>query len=268
MGLLLSAALLATPASAATRLGDGCDLGVVGVRDDVAFLQFDRSLRDAVQRQDAAALARLLQFPLRMTWKDGAHTTIADAAALQGRLPAASWALLHKAVSAQPPAQLFCNVQGVMYGNGELWASPDAAAVDPAFRIIAINLPENAPAPAPAAGAHAVPGGASVVPAATHLACSTDKFHVVIDTVSAGMPRYRSWNRPHGPPDTPAMELVGKVDGQGTGVCFHHIWRFANGNVDYVLSEPGCSDGSVPATAKALLEVSIAGKTQLQSWCH
>lgn len=256
--LLLSAGLLASPAIAGTRLGDACDLGVLGARGDAVFLQFDRALRDAVERRDAAALSGLVLFPLRMTWKDGAHATVADAAALRGRLPAASWVFLHKAVSAQKPAQLFCNVEGVMYGNGELWASPDAAAGDHPFRITAINLPENAPAPVQGV----------TVPAATQLVCSTDKFHIVIDTARESTPRYRSWNRPHGPPGTPAMDLVGKEDGEGIGVCFRRSWRFANGNVDYVLSEPGCNDGSVPTNVKARLEVSIAGKTRLESWCY
>ena len=256
MCLLLSAGLLAPPASAGTRLGDGCDFGVAGARDDDAFLQFDHALRDAVERQDAAALSQLALFPLRMTWKDGTHTAATDAAALQGRLPAASWALLQQAVSARQPAQLFCNAAGVMYGNGELWASPDAARGDHAFRITAINLPDKAAAPTGA------------VPAAIQLVCSTDKFHIVIDAAREGTPRYRSWNRPDGAPDVPAMELVGKTDGEGTGVCFHRTWRFANDNVDYVLSEPGCNDGSVPLKAKARLAVSIGGKARLESWCY
>lgn len=269
IGLLLSAALLAAPASAATRLGDSCDLAVLGARDDAGFLQFDRALRDALQSQDAAALSRLVQFPPRITWQDGAHTMLADAAALSSRLSAASWALLHKAVGAQPAAQLFCNAQGLMYGNGELWANPDAAARDPAFRISAINLPETAPAAAAqAAPGGAAPGGAALVPAATQFACSTDKFQIVIDTAGAGTPRYRSWDKPHASPDAPAMELVGKVNAEGTGLCLRRSWRFANGNVDYLLDEPGCNDGSVPAKARARLEVRIAGKPQLESWCY
>ncbi|HMO48313.1 MAG TPA: hypothetical protein PKB14_20095 [Rubrivivax sp.] len=248
--LLLTAAL---PAVGATRLGEACDLAVVGARDDAAFLQFDRALRGALAQPDAAGLARLVRFPLRMSFKDGVRAAPADAAALQARLPAASWTQLRKVVDAQPPARLFCNVEGVMYGDGELWASPDAAGGH-AFRVSAINLSEHAPATAQGAPAQ--------------LACSTDKFAVVVDTAADGAPRYRSWNRPHGPPDAPAMELVGKASGEGSGVCFHRRWRFANGNVDYLLSEPGCNDGSVPAQAKAQLQVHIGGKAQLEAWCY
>ena len=48
-GLLLSAALQ-VPAGDATRLGDGCDLAALGARNDAAFVQFDRALRDALTR--------------------------------------------------------------------------------------------------------------------------------------------------------------------------------------------------------------------------
>ena len=152
-----------------------------------------------------------------------------------------------------------------MCGNGELWASAAAAPRQQTLRILAINLPQKATATA--AGAHAAPGGAAIVPATTQLDCRTDKFQILIEAAREEPPRYRSWNRPHGPPDTPAMELVGKVDGEGTGLCLHRRWRFANGNVDFVLSEPGCSEGNVPAKAKALLEVRVAAKTRLSSWC-
>lgn len=250
--LLLLAALSAT---AQTRLGDSCDLAVLGVRNDANFMRFDNALREAVEGRNAQALAGMLQFPLALN-TGGRRATIANPAAWQerftGPFAAALWPLLHKAVIGQQPGALFCNAEGVMYGNGEVWATP----VGQGFRVSAINLPA------------AAPGGDAAKPTVL-LGCSTDKFRIVIDAMGEGAARYRSWNQPHAAPDTPAMELAGAAaQGEGTGMCFHRSWRFRNGNVTYAVSEPGCNDGSVPVGAKARLEVDIAGKPQLQAWCH
>lgn len=256
--LLLPAWLAALPAAAQTRLGDSCDLAVLGVRSPAGFMHFDNALREAVQSRDTQALARLLQFPLALNHGDS-RGTVANAAAWQERLtgsfPAALWPVLHKAVIGQQPGELFCNGQGVMYGDGEVWANPAAGQE---FRVNAINLPKEA----------AASGGHAAAPTAL-LSCSTDKYHIVIDAASDEAARYRSWNKPHAPPDAPAMELAGKAaEGEGTGLCFHRTWRFHNGNVSYVVGEPGCTDRSVPVGAKARLEVNIDGKPQLRAWCH
>lgn len=255
--LALAAALAALPAAAQTRLGEGCDLAVLGVGSTASFLRFDADLRKAAQARDAQALAGLLQFPLALNI-GSQRATIANAADWQARFAgdfaAKAWSVLDRSVTGQPPGALFCNADGVMYGNGQLWANPDGTA----FRVSAINLPQNLAAP----GAHAAS------PAAL-LSCSTDRHEIVIDATGDASSRYRAWNKPHAPPDPPALELAGKAaDGEGTGQCFHRTWRFHNGSAGYVISEPGCNDGSVPAGAKARLVVSIAGKTALEAWCR
>lgn len=253
--LLLSAFVTTENASADTRLGDGCDLSVLGAKDKDSFLHFDGALRSALAKQDAAALALLVEFPLTLNYGDGAHVSLNDAATLQIRFAEAFPPALRSAVLAQKSEALFCKYDGLMYGNGELWANLVGEGKAPQFRITAVNLPDvTARSPKPAE-------------TKVQLACSTDKFHIVIDGKDDA-PRYRSWNTPHAPPDAPALELVGQGDGEGSGVCFHRIWRFRNSNVGYVLSQPGCSEGSVPDKAKAQLEVRIGNRPPLTSWCY
>lgn len=263
MLVLLVFALFALPATAASRLGESCDLAALGVNDTTGFYRFDNALREAVTARDAAALAPLADYPVRLNYSDGGHVEVYDAADLRDRYASGLWPILQQAVIGQQPGDLFCNAQGVMYGDGAVWASP--AGRSGAFRISAFNLPGHAPAegrPTTAAPTRAA-GGSKVL-----LECDTNKFHIVIDAGADEQPRYRSWNQPSLPPAQPAMNLVGDELREGTGMCAHRIWRFRNGNTSYVVSEPGCTEGDVPTNAKAQLAVEINGKTQLQSWCH
>ena len=266
--LLLFALATAMPARADTRLGEGCDLAVLGVKSRADFLRFDSALSSALEQQDAAALAPLVSFPLRLNRADGSHVTLANAAALQARFAQAFGPAVRAAVTKQKPEALFCNADGVMYGNGEVWANLVDTGQGQQFRVTAVNVPGDAAAQAakPAPAAAPAPAPAQAAQAKPLLACSTDKYHVEIDGRDDTAPRYRSWNKPHAPPETPALELTGKAGGEGTGACFHRIWRFRSGNVEYVVSEPGCGPDT-PSGARAQLEVLISGQSRLRAWC-
>lgn len=255
LGLLLLAAAGATDARADTRLGESCDLAVLGVKDKAEFLGFDAALRAALERQDAPALAPLVQFPLRLNYSDGKHASLDGSAALQSRFDQAFGPAVRAAVAGQKVDALFCNADGVMYGDGAVWANRIDAGRGPQFRVTSVNVPGGS-------SAQSVPATAKPL-----LACSTDKFHLVIDGAADAAPRYRSWNTPHAPPEPPAVELVGRTDVEGTGSCSHRIWRFHSGKVDYVVGEPGCGPDN-PAGAKARLEVLVGGESRLQTWCH
>jgi len=58
---LVAVLLLLTPAafSQTVDLGENCNLVAIGATDTKGFLEFDRELRDALSRQDAAAMALL-----------------------------------------------------------------------------------------------------------------------------------------------------------------------------------------------------------------
>lgn len=249
--LLLLAVSATMPVRAQTRLGESCDLAVLGATDTAVFLRFDRALREAFEQQDATALAPLVSFPLRLNRADGSHVVLANATALQAQYPQVLAPALRAVLARQRPETLFCNADGMMYGAGELWVNRVEAGTSPQWRITAVNLP--------AAVAQAPQGK-------TLLACSTDKVQVVIDGPDDGTPRYRAWNKPHPASGPPALELEGRTEVEGRGACARRIWRFRNDKVDYVLSEPGCGPDT-PQGARAMLEVLIDGRARLHAWC-
>lgn len=258
-GLLAVSCLFAsTAASAAARLGASCDLAVLGASDSSGFLRFDNALREALEARNAGAVAALVSFPLQVNLASGGHQTLRDATAFRQQA-AALLPVLRKAVMPQQPGQLFCNADGVMYADGTVWANPVGSGGAAPFRITSMNLPK---------GVSLGAAGTPVAARKPELACSTEKFRIEIEAMGDGKPLYRAWNLPHAASAVPAMELAGTMTREGTGVCSHRIWRFRNGNTDYVVTEPGCTDGGgVPAGAKAQLEVDIAGKPRLKAWC-
>jgi hypothetical protein len=70
-----------------TRLGSSCDLSVIGATGTNSLLAFDRELRLALTKQDAVAMALLVEFPLR-TNADGGSYSLNDPVALETRLEA------------------------------------------------------------------------------------------------------------------------------------------------------------------------------------
>ena len=142
---LASWCVLAAPAQAATRIGAGCDLAVAGAHDAAAFLSFDTALRAAALRPDAAALSALVDVPLRVNRADGTHATLASAAAVRAIGPTLL-PVVRAAVAATPVAKLFCNDNGVMYGEGQVWANlVKVAGGIEQFRITSVNLPKAIP---------------------------------------------------------------------------------------------------------------------------
>ncbi len=56
-------------------------LAILGARDRAEFLRFDSALNAALEKQDAAALALLVRFPLRVNQADGSRVSLDNAAA-------------------------------------------------------------------------------------------------------------------------------------------------------------------------------------------
>ncbi|GGY26047.1 hypothetical protein [Paludibacterium paludis] len=130
--LFWAAWLCASPAlaDAPQGLGPSCpDLSIAGIesRDDV--LRFIARLKTAAEARDARALIGLTHFPVRVSGRP------------MGRSQAMRSAKhvftdkVYRAILGQDPAQLFCNYQGVMIGNGQIWFS----AFNGRPAIIAIN---------------------------------------------------------------------------------------------------------------------------------
>lgn len=207
-GLLAVACLfVVTTASAAARLGESCDLSVLGAKDSSGFLHFDNALRAALEARDAGAVAALVSFPLRVNLAGGGHQTLRDAAAFRQQ-SASLLPVLLTAVTARPTAALFCNANGVMYANGTIWASPVGSGSAAPFRIIALNLPAgmslhtaNAPAVA-AAPAHGFAVDITLSPKAAQR----------LQTAHEGITVWASWYGDPGASGQRHVDEVGRVE--------------------------------------------------------
>jgi hypothetical protein len=245
--------LLTWAASAAfpqgTRLGQSCDLAAVGAADTKAFLAFDRELRTALSKQDLLSVALLVAYPLRINENRGKYS-LDDPAALQSHFPEVFPPSVRKAVMEQKPEAFFCNAEGIMYGNGDVWVGPMAVG----YAIKTINLPDTGPAPA----------------SKIEFVCNADRHRIVIDA-PGGTVRYRAWNSPRPLSDTPDLEIpTGKQGVEGTGPCTYPVWTFTRGGTEYsVRGLGGCSaDSNQPEGAHGMLEVTADGKSLAHSWCY
>jgi hypothetical protein len=82
---------------------------------------FARALQDAVAKRDVARVASMVKYPLAVT-SEGRRRRVGQTqfAAEFDRIFSDS---VTQEVLAQDPTQLFQNDQGVMFGNGVVWAS-------------------------------------------------------------------------------------------------------------------------------------------------
>ena len=105
--------------------------------------RFARSLQSALQRHDAPGVAALVAFPLRVGAEGGKARGVGRAELLR-TFDAVFTPTVVKAVLGQDPAALFQNFQGVMFGNGEVWAAEVCQAKRQApcpLRVITVNQP-------------------------------------------------------------------------------------------------------------------------------
>jgi hypothetical protein len=105
--------------------------------------RFARSLQSALQRHDAPGVAALVAFPLRVGSEGGQARRVGRAELLRS-FDKVFTPTVVKAVLAQDPAALFQNDQGVMFGNGEVWAAEVCANNRQApcpLRVITVNHP-------------------------------------------------------------------------------------------------------------------------------
>jgi hypothetical protein len=254
----LALALAAPQAmSGSAVLGASCDLARAGGGRARDFLAFDRELRGALSRQDAAAMAFLVHFPLHLNHPEGYSTSLDDPAALQALFAQAFPPEVRSAVLNQKPDSIKCDANGIAYGNGEVWVTPLGKDRELRYKVKAVSLP--------GANREASEQRAPRIV----FVCDAEKHHVILDSVDNRTARYRAWNKPRAVTDKPDLELPsGKISWQGTNVCTYAIWQFAKGSTEYVVNSLGCTDGSEPAGAIGNLEVSEGGKLKQKWWCY
>ncbi|HWE83751.1 MAG TPA: hypothetical protein VG267_02325 [Terracidiphilus sp.] len=238
-----------------TRLGDECDLSILGATDTKGFLEFDTELRAALTKQDPVALAFLVRFPLDVNEAPGDSYSLNDAGALQRHFVQVFGAKVRQAVLNSPVRALMCRDEGVMYGNGEVWVE----ATKFGYAVSAVNVE----------AAAAATGAARPQ---IKYECQTEKHRIVIDEGADRAARYRSWDRPHSVTGDPDLVITrGDSTFQGTGVCAYPQWTFKNATVTYTVDGAlGCLGDSEPPPPKGAsghLLVKVPGKPEVFQWC-
>lgn len=214
------------------------------------FNRFDKELRSALQRNDPAALAFLIDFPLRVNTNKGA-LLIPDAQSLGGHYAEIFPTQVRDRVIATVPADYFCRYdEGLGYKDGVIWASTDGHR----FTLQAVNELD----------LH-VQSKKSIL----LYTCETKSHRISIEELANEEFRYRSWNKPKSLNETPDIDLAhGKQTFSGTGVCSIPTYTFRSGDVTYEVNGGlGCTDGSEPPKATGHLSVSVGDKQVTDDWC-
>ncbi|MBI2571112.1 MAG: hypothetical protein HYV63_29250 [Candidatus Schekmanbacteria bacterium] len=245
----LNAPTPAQAASAADALQAGMD-------------RFERELRGALARHDAAAMALLVRFPLRINHPDFSITTLDNPRALENGFDQAFPPELRETVLRSSRDQLV-GLDEMSFANGLLWASRIGEGETGSWRLRTVNLPRSSFDPKKPA------------PMGLEFTCETAKLRIVVESDShsaAVLPpriRFRAWDKPHFPPDPPDMQISeGVWDIRGTGRCSAQVFSFIQGQTRYELSEIGCSSGEdVPGDRTGKIEIYLGDQPQAHAWC-
>jgi hypothetical protein len=252
---ILALLLLTTSAFAqSTKLGENCDLALVGATETKTFLAFDHELREALSRQDAGITALLVKYPFRINDDRGSYY-LDDPGSLQARFQEIFTPALRETVLKQRTEALSCASTGIMYGDGVVWVSWTGQR----YVVESINLPIASRPEKSSAG--------EIV-----FVCNADKHRVIVDRGANDLPRYRAWNKPRSLTEKPDMEIPqGKWHSEGSGPCSYSLWTFTSGAATFTVGEIAtCYEEShpPPVGAKGTLEVSITGKPDVSWWCR
>jgi hypothetical protein len=222
----------------------------------LTFVTFDKELRDALDSQDAVALAFLVQFPLRVN-DQGGTISIDDAAALKTHFQEVFTPSVRKEILNDHEEPGGCSVEGVGYARGVIWVQ----ASERGYAIYSVNRDSVPPYPR---------GNTPRI----EYVCQTQTHRIVIDTLADGKLRYRSWNKPRPVAGAPDLELEpGAGTFEGTDVCAVPIYTFKNDKTVFTIDGGvGCGPDSgpdaLPKNATGHLLVKAADKTVLDAWCY
>lgn len=259
-GLLVLFAMTVMPNAYAadTVLGSSCDVKIAGGVDKQDFLNFDRVLRAAIQSGDTATVAMLSGYPLAIN-KGKSSISIDTPATLQSQFDQIFPDHIRKMILNEKPEQVFCNWEGVMYGNGAVWVSLTGEGNATRYRIAAINLEE------PEKDAK------SLQKRKVDFVCVTDKYYVVIDDDDEVHYRYRAWRGSRALDEKPDMEIsTGTLGSEGRGLCAYNVWTFKTGDTEFDVMGMGCGGDNPdePKDASGQIQVVIKGDLKQSEWCH
>jgi hypothetical protein len=144
--------LMMAPAQADDSSTDQAIRDVLG--DPAPYRDLIRALQDAVRAQDAAGVAHLVSYPLKVTLH-GKAVSIANPQQFVAHYDAIITPEIAAAIENQAYGDLFVNGQGIMFGQGEVWVNGichDSACKRVDARVISIQPGTSEPV-APAAKA-------------------------------------------------------------------------------------------------------------------
>ena len=117
-----------------TKIGSHCDLRVAGIKSMEPLKAFLADLQKALSNDDIETLANMISFPLRQPI---GIKTKEDFIQNYEKIFTAE---VKEVVQKQKFKDLFCNYQGVMIGDGEVWMSALAYGQDEVtIKITTVN---------------------------------------------------------------------------------------------------------------------------------
>jgi len=220
------------------------------------FATFDKELREALDHQDAVALAFLVDFPLRVNEKDG-RISIDDAGALKAHFQEVFTPAVRNEILSDHDEPTGCGIEGVGYARGVIWVQ----ASERGYAIYSVNR-------------DSVPPYQQHNIARIEYICQTQTHRIVIDTLTDGTLRYRSWNKPRPVAGTPDLELkTGTEEFEGTDLCAVPVYTFKSGQTEFTIDGglgcgPDSGDDAPPKDTTGHIQIKTGNKTVADAWCY
>ncbi|MGD0801804.1 MAG: hypothetical protein ABR906_10855 [Terracidiphilus sp.] len=240
------------------RLSDPCNAMTTKSKNFLSFEKFDKELRIALTRQDALALAFLVNFPLRVNDAAGGTFSIDDTAALKTHFQEVFTPAVRKEILSEKNDNVGCMIEGIGYARGVIWVN----ASERGYAIWSVNKDAVPPYKMDRWNTLTI-----------KFICQTQTHRIVIDTVAGGKLRYRAWNKPRSITEAPDLEIAnGDGTVEGTNVCAVPIYTFKNVSAVYkVEGGLGCwgdSEPGPPSGATGRLEVTVKDMPETNLWCY
>jgi hypothetical protein len=102
-----------------TETSSGCDLEVAGFNEKESFLKFFPLLKEAVKTKDPKKISPFMLYPFKVNGKT--TIKIKNAQEFEAKFKTLITEKIIVVISNQKIEDLFCQYQGVMFGDGEVW---------------------------------------------------------------------------------------------------------------------------------------------------
>jgi hypothetical protein len=102
-----------------TETSSGCDLEVAGFDEKESFLKFFPLLKEAVKSKDPKRISSFMLYPFKVNGKN--IFKIHNTQEFEAKFKILFNEKIISAISQQKIEDLFCQYQGVMFGDGEVW---------------------------------------------------------------------------------------------------------------------------------------------------